>query len=146
MMQQAVAKVSEIKHLKSIVDQFESTGLLISIDEHSELTLEKVIKVCFPDGRCNIRFARRVINFVAAALKKMHGQNIMHRNLHQGTVMMRTSNSESAGYVVKRLAGLEYAICMPQKLQMVDYQIETGKKSAPEVEAGRPYNLSADVW
>ena len=116
-------KISETRHLKSIVDQFETEDYFVSVIEHTDLTLKAVIKNCFPNGSCSLQFARRTIARVAAVIKKMHDQKVIHCDLRQETVCMRVSNTESCGYAVSRPIGLDYAICLKPKQKFVQGSI-----------------------
>ena len=56
---------------------------------------------------------------MAASIQKMHSKCIVHRNICLDTVNMRVSKSEPCGYSVKRLSGMEYAMCLKKQQYIV---------------------------
>ena len=93
----------------------------------------------------NTKTLRPILSQVSTELSKLHLKGSAHGNITMDNIVMRSSQSSPCGFAIKYLTGSKTT----KKLEYQDFADNCVLQSVvipPEVEAGEPYGLSADIW
>ena len=78
---------------------------------------------------------------IIEAVSRLHKKNIVHRDLRMETICVK----EQKGRIKVKLSCLDMAYCLKAG-QKVTQTFDIGRLLAPEIEAGLPHDVSADIW
>lgn len=99
-------------------------------------------------GALNDLYPKRrvVLNHVLSGLAHLHTHNILHRDLKSANVLIKNERVEQRVEQRFLLGDLGHARCVSQYLPTRRSTAGHVVYRAPEVQGGKPYGASADVW
>lgn len=91
--------------------------------------------------RFTVNLVHEIVLFLADALSKLHGTNVLHRDINPRHVLVSLDGTGKASY---KLTGLHF--CKNLNFKKATSFVGTTEYIAPEASLEKPYSYPADIW